>query len=325
MSLEEVKGIGPITSEKLIEAGIKTVDELSVRRPEEIKEILGVTLKKAKEIILSAKDLAFKDFQVFTAEEYKEKEKEISRFLDTGSNKLNSLLGGGWKSQSTYGIYGPFSTGKTQLCYTAVVNCVDQGYYAFWIETEPNTVYIPRLEEIAKNRDLNLDLNKVIVIPASKIGTIFSQFRAYEFLRRKAEEEKWDVGLLVVDSFTAKFRRNYSGREMYPERAREFGRHIDYLEEFSKRFNSVVLLTFQVGVTPDAPGQREDLMRFQSEYYPYGGTLVQHNINVWLSLNQVKGGAKSMDIYELNLVDHSYLPKGSIRFMITDRGIEDAL
>lgn len=323
MSLLDVKGIGDKTVEKLSEGGIKTLEQLSVMRPDELKGILNISLKQAKEIILNAKSVSFSDMELLTAEDYETKVKNTIRFIKTGSEKLDEILGGGWRSQSTHGFYGPFSTGKTQIVDTAVVNCVADGLYALFVETETNTFNTPRLQEIAMKRGLEIDLSKVIVYPAIRIGTIFAQFKAYEFLMNQAEKNQWNVGLVAVDSFSAKFRRAYSGREMYPERAQEFGRHLDFLEEMGKKLNAAILLTFQVGVTPDDANQKGDMMRYDSQYYPYGGTLVLHNVNTWLSLNQVKGGAKSMDIYESNLVDSSYLPKASCQFIITERGVED--
>jgi RecA/RadA recombinase len=91
----------------------------------------------------------------------------------------------------------------------------------------------------------------------------------------------------------------------------------------AKEFNAATLLTFQVGITPEAGGQQGDQMRFNIENYPVGGTLVQHNVNVWVSVKQIKGGTKSANVYEANLVDHSFLPKGTAQFQITERGVED--
>jgi RecA/RadA recombinase len=152
---------------------------------------------------------------------------------------------------------------------------------------------------------------------------VYAQFRGYEYLWKKAVEKSWDVGLMIIDSFNAKFRRAFAGRENFPKRSEEFGRHIDYLEEFAKKFNSAVLLTFQVGVTPEGGGQQGDQMRYNIEHYPVGGTLVQHNINTWISVNQVKGGIKSNNVYEAHLVDSSYLPKATCQFQLTDKGVED--
>ena len=323
MSLESVVGVGPKTAERLIAGGISTVDELSVQRPQEVTSILGCSVKAAKEMINSAKELAFKDTNVYNIEEYKEKIDKLFYFIKTGSSRLDELLRGGYRTTSTYGFYGPFASGKSRMCYRAIIECIFLGKYALVEETESNTFNPDTFLELANALKIEVDLKKIILFPALQVGTVYAQFRGYEYLRRKAEENNWDVGLIVVDSFNSKFRRAFSGREMFPERAMELGRHIDYLEEMGKKFNAAILLTFQVGVTPDDAGTKGDLMRYQSEYYPYGGTIVAHNINTWISLNQIKGGAKSTSVYEANLADSSWLPKGSCQFIISERGIED--
>ena len=70
MSLTDVPGIGPKTAERLMESGVKTVDQLSVLRPEELKAVLGISLKQAKEIINKSLDLAYQNVEIYTGDEY---------------------------------------------------------------------------------------------------------------------------------------------------------------------------------------------------------------------------------------------------------------
>ena len=324
MSLQDVKGIGPKGAEKLVANGIATADALSVMRPEEIAGILGVTLKMSKDIILSAKDLMFQGTEIVNADEYDVWLKKTARYIDSGSPNLNAMVGGGWRSMSSIGMFGRFATGKSQICNTAIVTAVDQGYDVCYVETEPTTFNRDRLKEIADNRGLTFDGTKIHLYPATQVGTVYAQMRGYEFLAKTAMEKHWDVALFVVDSFNAKFRRAFAGRETYPARAQEFGRHIDYLDEFSKHFNACIMLTFQVGVTPEGGGQKGDQMAFSIEYYPVGGTLVAHNVNTWISVDQVAGGTKGNDIYEANLVDSSFIRKSTTKFRINERGVDDA-
>ncbi len=322
MSLEEVKGIGPVGATKLVAARINNADELSVQRPEEVQSILGITLKQAKDIILNAKDLMYQSVEILDGDQFDAQVKSTARYISSGSLNLDSLIGGGYKSTLSHGLMGEFGKGKSQFVDTAVIMAVNQGYDVCYVETEPGTFNLDRLKEIAKARGLNCDGKKIHVWGANQVGTVYAQFRGYEYMWKKAEELKWDVGLFVVDSFNKKFRLAFAGREMYPDRAKEFGRHLDYLEEFAKHFNSATLLTFQVGVTPseDAKG---DQMEYSIENYPVGGTLVLHNVQTWISLKKIKGGAKSADVYEANLFDHNYKPKGTITYQITDMGVVD--
>jgi len=323
LSLEDVKNIGPTTAKKLIDAGIKTPDHLSVMRPDELKALVGFNTKQAKETIQSALDLAYRSVRIYNASEYKEYRKDTIRYISTGSNVLDEYFGGGWQSMSTNGLFGEGASGKTQMVNSAIISCVDMGLHALVEETETNTVNVDRLEEIAKSRGLNFNPELVHIYPAVNVGTVFGQFRGYIFLEKEAEKNGYDVGLITVDSFNAKFRRAYSGREMYPERAQEFGRHIDYLEEMCKKFNAAVLLTFQCGVTPDPGGELEDKMKYHGSFYPVGGTLVMHNINTWMSLQQKGGGEKSVKTYHASITDHNFLPSRSFDFVIDESGVSD--
>jgi len=215
------------------------------------------------------------------------------------------------------------NSGKTQMANTAIIFCVDMGLHALVVETETNTINIERLEEIAKARGLNWNPELVHIYPSTNVGTVFGQFRGYIYLEREAEKNGYDVGLIIVDSFNAKFRRAYAGREMYPARAQEFGRHIDYLEEMCKKFNAAVLLTFQCGVTPDPGGELQDKMKYHGSFYPVGGTLVLHNINTWVSLQQKGGGEKSTKSYHASITDHNFLPSQSFDFIIDEYGVRD--
>jgi DNA repair protein RadC len=55
--LERVRGIGPISADKLIKAGVKTIKQIAKSRPEELAWIRGIGIITAKKIIENAKEL----------------------------------------------------------------------------------------------------------------------------------------------------------------------------------------------------------------------------------------------------------------------------
>jgi DNA polymerase/3'-5' exonuclease PolX len=55
--LVRVRGIGPIYAEKLIKAGIKSIDEIANSKPEELAWIKGFGMISSNKIIENAKEL----------------------------------------------------------------------------------------------------------------------------------------------------------------------------------------------------------------------------------------------------------------------------
>jgi len=55
--LIRVRGIGPTAAERLINAGVKSIEEISDSKPEELAWIKGIGMVSAKNIIQNAKEL----------------------------------------------------------------------------------------------------------------------------------------------------------------------------------------------------------------------------------------------------------------------------
>jgi len=320
ISLEDIKGIGPKTAEKLRDKGILSPIELATMKPEELMDILNITRKQAKDILLDAENKALsKAIRVHTAEEISEYRRRRTQYISTGSTAVDRILGGGVPTDAITGLMGEFSVGKSQWCYQLAVNMVKMGRRVAWIETEPNTFSSKRLLEIAKYHNVKLDLNKdIYVIPSKFIFTPHHQYLAYKSLDQKMEKENLDIGLLVVDSFSAKFRQAYSGREMLPDRTWEIAKHIGYLEMLASKYNMAIVITVQVMGVPDIGQQHLSQMKYGFIKRPSGGDFLMHSASIWVSLYQRK-----TNLWTATVVDSAYLPKDSADFLITKKGIED--
>jgi Holliday junction resolvasome RuvABC DNA-binding subunit len=55
--LIRVRGIGPTAAERLINAGVKTIEEVAKSKPEQLAWIKGIGMISAEKIIQNAKDL----------------------------------------------------------------------------------------------------------------------------------------------------------------------------------------------------------------------------------------------------------------------------
>lgn len=319
--LTTVKGIGPKTAEKLVENGISTVEDLAVLRPDELKAILNITLKAAKDIINDAKRIALDTaIPAHTLDEIEKHQKEVVQRIPTGSSALDKILGGGVKTEAITLLKGPYASGKTQLCYQLVVNCIKYlGRKAIWIETESGTMVPDRLKEMAKTIGLKLNQEEdVIVIPAKAIKSPNAQFIAYQRAIKEMERRNLDVGIMVIDSFNGVFREYYSGREMLPDRAEELARHLGYLDQIASQYNMAIVLTGQIMDIPDPGSQLGERVKTGHTHRVYGGNLLNHWCTYIISLQKV-----SMTDWEAVVADAPDVPMTSCRFKIVSSGVRD--
>ena len=322
MSLEltEVRGIGPRSAERLRAHGVSTVEQLILLRPEELSSILGVSLARAREILMDAKDRALsRVVEVWTGARLKEyRERHVQR-VPTGIPRLDRDLGGGLPTDCVVSVAGASATGKSQLLYTLAVNAVGRlGRPAFIVETEPHTLSVERVLEIASARGVELRLDRdLFVVPAKFVTSPHAQYLAYEVVRRTCREAGLSPALIGVDSFTAKFRGWYGGREVLPMRSQEIARHVTFLQELASEFNSLVYLSEQVYGLPDLESQLQAFTKFGDRRAVYGGEYILHAPSMCLMLVQTKA-----DEYELVTFDVPFLPKRGYPFRITAAGVE---
>jgi DNA repair protein RadA len=322
MRLREVKieGVGDATLRKLEEAGITEVEDLIAADPAEIAKIAGVTVHRAKKMIAAAKEaLLESEVLIETAETVERYLQQTIIRIPTGSKALDEILGGGVPTRAITTFAGPHATGKSQVCFQLAANTLDLGGYVGWIETESGSFWPDRIREICLARGIKYDPSRILVIRAEKITSPEKQLLAYEAIWRKARRENLPLRLLVVDSFSARIRAAYVGREMLSARSQEMARHVGLLEIIAADRNCAVVLTAQVVGIPDIGAQLEARARYGAPLKPYGGEYFLHSSTYILFLQQ-----RAKDLWEATVVDAPNLPRQSAEFRITDRGIEDA-
>jgi DNA repair protein RadA len=232
------------------------------------------------------------------------------RRITTGSQNLDSLLGGGVETQAITEFFGEFGSGKTQLCHQLAVNVQlpeESGGLkksAIYIDTE-NTFRPERIRQMVTA--LGLD-------PKESLWSI-TVARAYNshhqmLLVEKAEEiipEK-NVGLLVVDSLTSHFRSDYSGRDSLADRQQRLNRHLQTLLRIAEKHNIAVVATNQVYMRPDC--------FFRDPTAPVGGHIVGHASTFRVYLRKSKGCRRIA-----RLIDSPCLPDGEVVFTVTSEGV----
>jgi len=280
--------------------------------------LLKISRVKASEIILDAQEKSISKLEVFTATQIEEYRKERVQRISTGSFEVDKILDGGIQTDALTLLTGKFATGKTQLCFQATVNCLSQlKRKVAFIETEPGTFIPERIEEIATNKGLEINLDDIFVFRAKQIKTPAHLFLAYKKIERKIEEGI-DIGLICIDSFIAPFRVLFGPREMLPARSREIGRHCSFLQGLAAKHNLAVMMTVQVMGVPDETLMKVVKRRIGIREQMVGGHLLFHSATFSLALDLV-----APDIWEAFLFDSSYLPKARAQFVITKAGIMD--
>ncbi len=314
VGLDNIKGIGPKTTQKLIDGGIDSVLGLAVALPKEIEEILGGKEESASKLIMSARQqlesqgLLGKEFVL--ASEVLQKRKNMKR-ITTGSNKLDDLLLGGIETQSITEFFGDFGSGKTQICHTLCVTCqlpLDQGGLegvTIYVDTE-GTFRPERLVQIAESKGLDADevLKNVVLCKVYSSNHLELVIRGLSrFI------EKYNAKLLIVDSIISLHRAEFIGRGTLANRQQRLNRLVHRLLRLAEIFNIAVVVTNQVQSKPDT--------FFGDPTRPAGGNVIAHACTYRIYLK--KSGPQRI----ATIVDSPCHPYSDTRFQVTENGVED--
>jgi DNA repair protein RadA len=251
--LEELSGVGPSTAVKLRKAGISSIKELAALSSRELLMRSELGEGKAEEATKRARESALP--KAFTVREYMDRRKDLPR-LTTGSKNLDALLCGGLEPGITE-LIGAYGTGKTQICLQLCMtvqltkNRGGLAGGAYYIDTE-DTLKPERLLQIAKGLGLEDD-RALDNIYAFKAINSDHQFEGLSEAVGYVKEGR--VKLLVVDSLTAHFRSEYTGRENLVERQQRLNIFMHELLRLTVLYDLIVVVTNQIVDVPEViPG-----------------------------------------------------------------------
>jgi len=310
MEIEELEGVGKAIAEKLKEAGYSSIEAIATASIGQLKDV-GLGDAVATKIINSARDSLKMGFE--SGLDFLEKRKQVGK-LTTGSKELDKLFGGGIETQAITELFGKFGSGKTQIAHQLAVNVQlpkDKGGLngnAIYIDTE-NTFRPERIQQMAEAAGLD----------PKKVLKNIQVARAYNsdhqmLLAEKASEiaGQNSVKLVVIDSLTAHFRAEYTGRGTLADRQQKLNRHMHVLQrKIADLHNAVVLVTNQVMANPT--------IMFGDPTSPIGGNIVGHHSTFRVYLRKSKGNKRIA-----HLIDSPSLPESECVFEVTTGGIIDA-
>ena len=312
LGLEDLPGIGPVTLEKLRDAGYEDLMNIAVAPAMDLVDIAGMTESSANKVIAAARNALKLDFM--TGTEISEKRISIKK-LKTGSTSFDTLIGGGIETQGLFECFGEFGSGKSQLAMQLAVMAQlpeEKGGLngkVIYIDTE-NTFRPERIKQIAESNGLS---NEEVLsnITIARAYTSDHQMLLAEKIDSLIREKKMNIKIVIVDSLTSLFRTEYTGRGTLATRQQKLNRHLHTLQKLADVHNIVIYVTNQVMARPD--------IFFGNPTAAIGGHILGHACQFRVYLRKSKGDKRIA-----RLIDSPYLPDGEAVFKVTAKGIEDA-
>lgn len=309
--LTDLPGIGPAVAAKLEGAGVFDMMSLAVMSPAVLSDAAGVSSAVARKAIVAARDMLNLGFT--DGVEYAKRRSDVA-YITTGSVELNNLLGGkGIETRAITEAFGAFGSGKTQLGLTLAVNVqlpLEKGGAngkCIFIDTE-GTFRPQRIQQIAEGMGANYEkvLKNILVARA------FNSDHQMLLLEKVTEMVKSGepIKLMIIDSLTAHFRAEFSGRGQLADRQQKLNRYLHDLMKLAETHNLAVYVTNQVMANP--------AQMFGDPTTAIGGNIVGHASTYRMYLRRGKQGSRVA-----KLIDSPNLPDNEAVYWVTEAGVCD--
>ena len=297
----DLDGVGSTTAEKLNKLGFDSLGDLA-KGDASVAADSDVSLSedRLQDIIEQASAEAI---VIQTGNEVQQEYDERPS-VPSGIPSLDEKIGG-FESRSLIAVGGSTGAGKTQLAFQAAGKAVQEfDKPAIYIETEPDRYRGKRVVDMFDEETQSM-VHKVGVAGEDALDM---QYRAY-----KAVQEQYDdASIVVVDSFTSRFRlaTQFDGRESLGTRNQEFSRHLQALESMAIDLECPVLLCCQVYPSPTQYGTTDVI---------YGSSLMMHMVNYVVKMT-TSGGQLS----NLKVQNHPEYGDFELPVQILEEGLVDA-
>ena len=232
--------------------------------------------------------------------------KVLANFEDNhkipSNSALDVLLGGGFEKGTLTQIFGPPSSGKSNIALTLAVNVAKNNRKVIYIDTEGG-ISIDRVRQIS-GADFSRVANNIIVFEPTSFTEQDDNLRSINVWLRKNHE---NVDLLVLDSAVALYRVD----DMKSTKLnKELGKQMGILSKIARTYDIAVVLTNQIYNAFDEEGN--------NGIRAVGGTILQYWSKVILQLER----GEDINQRVATLVRHRSIPEGKkATFSITSNGI----
>ncbi|GAA5936253.1 recombinase RAD51 [Sporobolomyces koalae] len=304
-------GIAPKDCEKLAEAGYATLEAVAYTPKKLLTAVKGISEAKADKILNIATKLVPMGFT--TATEFHARRAELVA-ITTGCTALDNILGGGIETGAITELYGEFRTGKSQICHHLAVTCQlpcdmkgGEGKCLF-IDTE-GTFRPERLLAIAERYGMN---GEDVLDNVAYARAFNADHQSNLLITAAAMMSESRFSLIIVDSVTALYRTDFSGRGELSARQMHLAKFLRNLMRLADEFGVAVVVTNQVVASVDNQNGMADQRK------PIGGNIMAHASTTRLSMKKGRGAERIAKI-----VDSPCLPEADAKFTITANGIGD--
>ncbi len=312
--LQSLESVTDATAEKLLLAGISTVEALAAATMKKLVQC-GLAKSTAQKILEEARERCNETFGFVTGEDLV-RQYERRQYLTTGTTALDGILGGtGFETQKVYEIYGPEGTGKSTLLHQLVCTAFlppDKGGLgagAIFIDTE-GTFSIKKVQQMAPRFGIDpAEISRNVI----KAGPPTSDNLLYlcEVQLEKLAHES-GARLFCLDSIATHFRAEYGAeRQGFPERQQKANKVIHALKRVAQQSNGVAIMTNQV--TANVSG-------FGRPFTHSMGYVVGHEAQVRI-LVQVKN--KEAGLREFRIDKALDLPPADCILQVSEIGFTD--
>jgi DNA repair protein RadA len=214
-------------------------------------------------------------------------------------------------------FYGPYATGKTQLCHTLctiVPQDKSQGGLcgkSIYIDTECK--FRPeRIVSIAQARGFNTNYTLSCILYV-KAMTSHHQELILEKIVPLLEKDK-KIRLLVVDSIINNYRAEFSDARTLSERQQRLYQFMCRLSNVAQTSGIAVVVTNQVNYSSHPYAAK-----------PTGGNIIAHSSTYRISLRRLHPDHNNNSRVRIvaKIAASLYHPENQARFMLSEKGIED--
>ncbi|CAN6871755.1 unnamed protein product [Brassica oleracea] len=316
----QAAGIASVDVKKLRDAGLCTVEGVAYTPRKDLLQIKGISDAKVDKIVeagilciflylflcVTASKLVPLGFT--SATQLHAQRQEIIQ-ITSGSRELDKVLEGGIETGSITELYGEFRSGKTQLCHTLCVTCqlpMDQGGgegKAMYIDAE-GTFRPQRLLQIADRFGLNGADVLENVAYARAYNTDHQSRLLLEAASMMVETR---FALMIVDSATALYRTDFSGRGELSARQMHLAKFLRSLQKLADEFGVAVVITNQVVAQVDGSA-----LFAGPQFKPIGGNIMAHATTTRLAMRKGRGEERICKV-----ISSPCLPEAEARFQIS--------